>query len=237
MPPNHTPRIVIFIILGFAVLAISIAVYLLSSGLPGVTNGIPGPSVSPTPSPTNAMTDTSDWESYRSDEYGYEVRYPTESFITKTSSIFVPHPEPHLNVPTEFIQEIKDIFGGGYLLGPSFSVNKIDNPNNLSIKDWMLLNRSYIVESYEESPREGRIIMPQGIESYHLIREDRGIIGIYAYQENTIFFLHDNFLFSISYKNPPINPTPEWKAHPYYQYLEQSVPITQAIIQSFRFVE
>jgi hypothetical protein len=56
--------------------------------------------------------------------------------------------------------------------------------------------------------------------------------GLYAYRESTIYFFHNNRLFSIRSIAPPVNPTSAWRAHPYYPYLEQSVPITEAIPRS-----
>jgi hypothetical protein len=38
LPQNHTPRIIVFIILGLTVLVMSVAVYLFSSSTPGVRN-------------------------------------------------------------------------------------------------------------------------------------------------------------------------------------------------------
>lgn len=77
-----------------------------------------------------------------------------------------------------------------------------------------------------------------GEPAYVRIKNNDGIDGgLYASKQYDIVFFHDGRPWEIHYSTPPDHPTDKWKNHPYYTYLEKSVPITQQILASFRFVE
>jgi hypothetical protein len=61
--------------------------------------------------------------------------------------------------------------------------------------------------------------------------------GPYMLDLSQLYFIRGDRLYNIQFYILPSDLSVEWKSHPYYKYLEQSAPITNAIIQSFRFVD
>ena len=244
MPPNHTPRIILFIFLGVAVLAVSVAVYLLSPGLPSKTNdniliSSIYPSPEPSPRPTSTMIDTSEWETYQSQEYDYEIKYPKGAIVIVSDSgiSFGISIKEYLNVPENLNKEVE---ASGYPFGIGVSIIS----DNIKIGDsnpctWYFTEReNFDIMDYDPTVCDKGMTHFKGIPAYIHERDRDGTNGgLFAVKSHTIVFFHNGRPWEIRYSGLPSNPTPEWKAHPYYQYLEQSVPITQAIIQSFRFVE
>jgi hypothetical protein len=180
--------------------------------------------------------DTSGWEKYRNEQYKFEVKYPKGVVLRAGKFNTVLFSDDYLGVPKNLRGALKEVelSKDGYFMGSTISVFNLSNPTNVSVTDWMSINRADIVQSADSQ----QDIVFQNIPALRLEREDRGIPGrMYAYRESTIYFFHNGNLFSISSVAPPKSPSEEWRAHPYYQYLEKSVPITEAIINSFRFIE
>jgi hypothetical protein len=234
--PNHTLRIIIFIILGLGVLAASVGVYVVSSGTPFAKNGeIPIPSQTPrsSPSPTNNLIDMSEWEMYRSEEYGYQFRYPRAARVSE-SGISI---KEYLNIPENLQKEIESI---GYLFGIGVSIISdnipIDGKNPCT---WYFAERENLdIMDYDPAVCQNGATEFNGEPAYiHEQERDGTNDGLFATKSFTIVFFHEGRPWEIRYSGLPSNPSPQWQSHPYYAYLEQSVPITEAIISSFRFVE
>jgi len=54
----------------------------------------PEPTVTPTPMPTPPPDETADWETYRNEEYGYEIKYPDSiTLIEHPGQVFFEFPD------------------------------------------------------------------------------------------------------------------------------------------------
>ncbi|MFA5831350.1 MAG: hypothetical protein WC878_05970 [Candidatus Paceibacterota bacterium] len=188
---------------------------------------------------TAIAIDTSNWEVYKNKTFNFAVKYPKDLKVaedtTDRSAYF--NVTDYLNIP-EGVPEGNLFFVVGTL------AQKIDNPKNLSIDEWMTVNEHSVVQDYYDPkmPENKKHIMVQGEPALHFeLSANAGYSytknGLYDYIESATYFLHNGYLYTITYTMPPTNPTPEWKSHPYYKYLEQSVPITEAIVNSFKFID
>ena len=178
--------------------------------------------------------DTSEWATYRNVQNGYELKYQNGVILRNGETNTVLVLDDFFSVPQHLKNELKNtgLSKDGYFLSMSVSVHEVSNPGNLSIADWINTERADIVNG-AVSRKDGVFI---GIPAVFL-ENSLGLNGVYSYKQATVYFFHKGNLFSIRSIARPQNPSEEWRAHRYYQYLEKSVPITQAIIDSFRFVE
>ncbi len=179
---------------------------------------------------------TLDWQTFRSDKYGYEVKYPTDIeiknlFEGKALTVLL---ESYLNVPGNLIEErqsLSDSIDVIFML----DINPASNPTNLPLTAW--LEENVFSGHRSITPAGGRETTLAGEPAYYIEQNHNGKNGLYAYTRYTIYTLHNGNLYQISGVKLPQSPTPEWLAHPYYQYLEQSIPISEAILNSFRFLD
>lgn len=199
----------------------------------------------PPPNTTTSTNkiDTSDWLTYQNKKFGYALKYPKGASLDggpEDERIDIDL-EGYLGVPADLQQE-RDKALGGFGLGLLLSVSEVENPDQLSIRDWLWENIYFptqhpfpkfekditfkgVPANYEEYPDYGSGD-PQEYSSwfYHRVR--------YA-----ICFFHNGYLFEInSFKLPPES-SEAWRNHPFYGYFEQYVPISEAIINSFKFTD
>jgi hypothetical protein len=178
--------------------------------------------------------DTADWMTYRSDKYGYEVKYPNGAiteFLRDGQRIEIGL-DNYLGVPKNLIMETKNNFGLGMAI---LITDAVSNPDNLSIEKWVWTNE---IVGQAPEPDSVENVTFSGMPAYYIVqtypvRKD----GLYGASTHSIYFFYNSDVYRIIDGRPPDSPTPEWKSHPYYKYLEQSVPITEAIVRSFRFTE
>ena len=86
-PQHFKPEIKTFLIVVLITIILTVGMILLLRGL----------SPAPTPSPQPEILDTSGWQTYRNDEYGFEVRYPDEWLLDESMSLARTHPEQERN--------------------------------------------------------------------------------------------------------------------------------------------
>ncbi|MDF1498265.1 MAG: hypothetical protein P1P85_02835 [Patescibacteria group bacterium] len=86
-------------------------------------NTISAPTPDDVPVPTSAPNETADWNVYRNEKYGYEVKYPYEWQGGEESSVAQ---------VASFTPEKKDVAQTG------FWVYVYENQKNLSAKDWWI---------------------------------------------------------------------------------------------------
>lgn len=179
---------------------------------------------------------TSSWQTFRSEKHGYEVKYPAGGDINRVveEKVITISLERYLEVPASQFQKKVNEVGGALDFFTEFEVTpEINNPTNLPLKDWLDEN---VFSGHRASPPVvQREIVFAGEPALYTEQEHTGKNGIYAYTSYKIYLLHKSSLFTISSVKLPESPTPEWLAHPYYQYLEKSIPISEAILNSFRF--
>lgn len=189
--------------------------------------------------------DTSDWLIFKSEKFGYEVKYPkgvkvkhdknTNEGEQETFDLYL---EKYFSIPTELIEEKNKAVGGLFPLGVGIEANKEINSQHLSIRDWVYQNVHEQKQAPE--PQFERDMTFNGEPAYYFEYTyigDPGSGGLYKHVRYSIYFFHNNSIYQISGIKPPSNPSEKWKNHPYYSYLEKYVPISEAIIKSFKFTD
>ncbi|MBU4338530.1 hypothetical protein KKB43_04205 [Patescibacteria group bacterium] len=82
----------------------------------------PAPQVTP-------VDETANWKTYRNDEYGFEVKYPTAWEISSDKSGVTISPNTPTTMSLKERQNLSELW-------PSFSIGFTDNKNNLSLNDF-----------------------------------------------------------------------------------------------------
>jgi hypothetical protein len=186
---------IVYLILIIAGVAIGLVIF-IQTKLPAEKKSQPPTQVSPQPSPstttqvatsTQNQIDTSDWKTYRNDEYGFEIKYPPDCKIA--------YPRGYIVSITADLR-IKDY--------PSLDIYSPDNnfyrpPSEADLIKWLKDNFFFLL-----SPNFSSKDIP--------INPNMEIDGIPAIRISTfrgktmdthfIFFKKDNKLFKITLFNP-----------------------------------
>jgi hypothetical protein len=185
------------------------------------------------PDQTSNGVDTSEWEIYRSEEFEYEMSFPLGSLkdasingdrvILVLDSILIPSNE---NIDQQDLIWLD--------LQVNNSSTEYTNPCV-----WYFAERENInIMEWDPQVCEDGATTFAGQPAFMYAQDRDGTNGgLFAVKSNVIVFFYKGRPWEIRYSTPPSNPTSAWRAHPYYPYLEQSVPITEAIVESFGFVE
>ena len=184
------------------------------------------------------INSTLDWQTFRSEKYGYEVRYPNGALLKNNNQDISPsiQLESFFGVSEGLVNEKNQQVSSSFGLFVSMVVSpNITNPTNLSLKDW--LEENVFSGHRSITPAGGRDTALAGEPAYYIEQNHNGKNGLYAYTRYTIYALHNGNLYQISGVKLPQSTTPAWLAHLYYQYLEKSIPISEAILSSFKFTK
>lgn len=181
------------------------------------------------------------WEIYRNEKFGYEIKYPKGMEIggkPEDESMRIDI-EKYLGVPDNLINERDKALDRSFILSMSVWVEPANNTSQLSLKDWIWEN----VHEQKQAPYPEleKDIIFAGEPAYYA-EYDRGVtleseVGLYKHVLYSIFILRNNNLYRINAIKLPPNPSEKWKNHPYYSYFEQYIPISEAIINSFKFTD
>ena len=183
--------------------------------------------------------DTSDWETFRNQKFGYEFMYPNGVRIDGEPELErVVGIEEYLGVPDNLMNErevVGGLFGSGMLL--LVIVEPANNPSQSSLKDWVWEN----IHEQKQAPYPEleKDIIFAGEPAYYA-EYDRGVYsenGLYKEIVYSIFILHKNNIYRINAINLPPNPSEKWRNHAYYSYIKKYIPISEAIISSFKFTD
>ena len=226
-----------FLIVLIALIILGVGAYYFAIKPPSITPPVvPQSQTAPTP-PAISGIDISRWLIFKSEKFGYEIKYPNgaEIYNRDDGGRFAIDMETYLHVPTDLIKARDKAVGGLFGLSAGLVIIQEDNPQHLSIRDWVYQNVHEQKQAPE--PRLEKDVTFLGEPAYYFEYDYSGRGGLYAHIRYSIYFFHNNFLYQIAGVKPPAKATDLWKKHPYYSYLQQSVPISDAIIKSFRFTD
>lgn len=199
----------------------------------------PGAQNDTTPAVQQPLSATNSWETYKSQKFGYTVRYPHGAEIYQRDddnggrlNIDL---EKYLGVPNDAMQERDKAVGSLFSLSTGLIVETANNLKHLSIRDWVYENIHEQKQAPE--PQFEKDTMFVGEPAYYFEYTFNGRNELYKHTRYSTYFFHNGSLYQIAGAKLPVDPTEKWKSHPYYKYFEQSVPITEAIIKSFRFTD
>jgi hypothetical protein len=141
---------------------------------------IPEPAEEPVIQPkepiTTELIDTSDWKTYRNEEYGFELKYPRDFFIFKESrSLVVLVPNRYRDNGTET---------------PQIEVNVYSNPFQQELKTWIEINKGRFTGNLETltEPEEVKVNQYRGLRIKHIN------MGEFMHT----FFSNDSYIVDVS---------------------------------------
>jgi hypothetical protein len=177
--PVSPKSILIFVIILFILIAsLSVASYLSSvkNIPPVVVQPTEEPIATPTPEPTIAPTlniDMSNWQTYKNDKYGFEVRHPSDWSVSESLE-----DDQDPAVVVSLVSPSKK----GYILGPYL-------PSKFAPKNWEEVN-SFIAPKISIQGAVKNEITFNGHKAYEVINRpgDRN-------EMHEIYFLYNGYFF------------------------------------------
>lgn len=151
--------------------------------------------------------DTSDWQIYRNEEYGFEMKYPEDWEQNKEEIIF----------SKTFINS------KGQKNGAYFSVEVFDNLTSIPLEEWINIHDPIFIEDGKELHFQKNIVIDGNSGIYRKITNS--ISGGY---QNDAFIQHDDFVYKINMDLYILLPEGKQKEKEFYDILEQ-------MLNSFKF--
>lgn len=189
-----------------------------------------------------ATSTPSDWQTYTSERFEYEFRYPSDTVITinppvsqaSTDEIVDIDLTKYLNIPTD-IQTSVQMSSGGLVLPRVVIESRLIVGHPISVREWVqseIENGRSIPTPLAEKDTTVATQPAYYIE-YSQLTHDTSLEAVgYAY-----YFFHGNVLYQISGIKVPEHLSQALVNHPYYPYLKAAEPVAEQIIQSFRFTK
>lgn len=207
-----------------------------------------------------STVDTSNWVTYRDEQWGYSFRHPKEAGVRADGYRIV-----HINLDKAvgMSSEVIEKFNSEISEDDKLDVNsiieidvfpwKINNSKHETIKDWSSTEISDPIKRNDFSDVRG--CKTDNFSTCEMKEEwlgvpvleyesDLGIGGakyetpVYHYVNGQYTFINPkrpDVYYQVRFKLPSAHYSEEERAHPYYPYIEKSGPITKAILDSFEF--